>query len=66
MNWFGGPLRGLALKSNTIIFTICVMKLKVFQRIPTFFQLDGIDCLEQTKSSHIGEKVHEMTKMWVL
>ncbi len=61
-----GSSRRFSLEiQQTIIFTICVMNLEAFQRTPIFFQVDGIDCLEQTKSSHVGKKIHEMTKMWV-
>jgi hypothetical protein len=42
------------------------MNFKALQKTPTFFQVDGIDCLKQTKSLHVRKKVYDMTKMWVL
>jgi hypothetical protein len=33
---------------HIVLFTIDMMKLKAFQGAPTFFQVYGIDCLEQT------------------
>jgi hypothetical protein len=61
-----GPLRGLDLKSNTIVFTIGVVNFKAFQKTPTFFQVYGTNCSKQTKSSHVRKKIHGMEKMWVL
>jgi hypothetical protein len=46
--------------------TIGVMNLKALERTPIFFQVYGTDCSKQIKSSHIGKKIQEMKKMWVL
>jgi hypothetical protein len=52
--------------NGALDFTISVVNLKARQRTPTFFQVYGTHCLEQTESSHLGKKVHEMTNVWVL
>jgi hypothetical protein len=38
------------------------MNFKALQRTPIFFQVYGIDCSKQIESSHIGGKLHGMTK----
>jgi hypothetical protein len=51
---------------HTIVFTITVMNLKAFQRTSIFLQVYGIDCSEQIESSHVGKKIQEIRKFWVL
>jgi hypothetical protein len=40
-----------------IVFMIGVVNLKAFQRTSIFFQMYGMKCLEQTKSSHVGKNI---------
>jgi hypothetical protein len=52
-----GPPKSWTLKSNTQLFSQVVSwTSKSSKKIPTFFQMYGIDCSKQTKSSCVTKK----------